>query len=141
MGTRSAIGIRNQDGSVDAVYCHWDGYLSNNGRILQEHYDRAKTAELISMGDLSSLRPDLGEQHDFEDRTERTENWCKFYHRDRGEELNPAQHFASPIDYLREFGGGIEYWYLLEGEGLWRVSAYQGEWRDLFEAIQEDKKS
>lgn len=33
MATRSRIGIENQDGTVTSVYCHWDGYPENNGRI------------------------------------------------------------------------------------------------------------
>ena len=34
MGTRSRIGIRNADDSVDSIYCHWDGYPDHNGRLL-----------------------------------------------------------------------------------------------------------
>lgn len=29
MATRSHIGFRNSDNTIDAVYCHWDGYPSN----------------------------------------------------------------------------------------------------------------
>jgi hypothetical protein len=38
MGTRSTIALEFADGTVEQVYCHWDGYLSNNGKILQAHY-------------------------------------------------------------------------------------------------------
>ena len=30
MSTRSSIAIKNEDGSIDAIYCHNDGYLTNN---------------------------------------------------------------------------------------------------------------
>ena len=43
MGTRSSIAIKTEDG-IKAIYCHWDGYIDNNGRILKEHYQSpAKT--------------------------------------------------------------------------------------------------
>ncbi len=38
MGTRSTIAIANADGTVQSVYCHWDGYVSNNGFLLLCHY-------------------------------------------------------------------------------------------------------
>jgi len=55
MGTRSTIAIRNTDGTFEAIYCHWDGYLSHNGRILEENYTtEEKVRELIALGDISS---------------------------------------------------------------------------------------
>jgi hypothetical protein len=54
MGTRSRIGVMHGD-IVKSVYCHWDGYLDNNGRILQEHFDSVKANQLVSLGDLSFL--------------------------------------------------------------------------------------
>ena len=38
MATRSYIGVRNTDSSVDYIYCHFDGYPEHNGQILTEHY-------------------------------------------------------------------------------------------------------
>ena len=56
MATRSRIGIVNEDGTVSSIYCHWDGYPSNNGRILVEDYtDRDKVKSLIELGSISSL--------------------------------------------------------------------------------------
>jgi len=61
-----------------------NGYPSNNGRILLDHYqDEDKIDTLLSLGALSSLGPEIGEQHDFEDKA-RSE-WCMAYCRDRGE--------------------------------------------------------
>ena len=66
MGTRSTIALEYADGTVQQVYCHWDGYLSNNGMILQEHYsDPFKVRQLIDLGDISSLRPEVGAPHPF----------------------------------------------------------------------------
>ena len=97
MGTRSMIAIQNPySKDVRAVYCHWDGYLEHNGSILQKHYgSSAKVNNLIALGDLSSLRPELGVKHAFstydltKDEQEAYEkehgNSCTFYGRDRGE--------------------------------------------------------
>ena len=34
MSTRSNIAIKRKNGTVESIYCHWDGYLSYNGKIL-----------------------------------------------------------------------------------------------------------
>ena len=57
MGTRSRIGIEMPDHTIVSVYCHWDGYVEHNGRILVEHYqNRQDVEELIDGGGISSLR-------------------------------------------------------------------------------------
>jgi hypothetical protein len=59
MATRSTISIvdtRTKDGQGRTIYCHWDGYPSNNGRILLESYTNPeKINALIDLGDISSL--------------------------------------------------------------------------------------
>lgn len=60
MSTRSRIGMVNKDGSVTSIYCHFDGYPSNNGAILLKHYKTAKKVkELISLGSISSLHENV----------------------------------------------------------------------------------
>jgi len=97
MGTRSMIAIQNPyNKQVRAVYCHWNGYLEHNGAILQKHYAASpKVNNLIALGDISSLRPEIGEKHDFS-RLDSTlpeaeyeklyGNMTTFYTRDRGED-------------------------------------------------------
>lgn len=83
MGTRSYIGSLQADGSVRAVYCHWDGYPDGVGRTLREKYtDPSKIEALIDGGDLSSLGAEIGEKHSFD---ESPREWCTFYGRDRGD--------------------------------------------------------
>ena len=66
MSTRSAIGTTNTDGTVEGIYCHWDGGPEWVGRILATHYTRPdKIRELISHGACSSLGYDIGHQHSF----------------------------------------------------------------------------
>ena len=57
MGTRSRIGLRIAPDQIISVYCHYDGYIQNNGRILKEHYKTKEAVqELIDGGGMSSLR-------------------------------------------------------------------------------------
>ena len=128
MGTRSRIAVMH--GPVaKSVYCHWDGYLDFNGRILQEHYDSSKANQLVALGDMSALRPEIGEKHAFsqfelpadevEAFKELTENWCTFYGRDRGEtdtEWKVAHTFA---EFFEQVENGCGEWYYVMRDGAW----------------------
>jgi len=117
MGTRSRIGVFHGD-NVKSVYCHWDGYLDHNGRILLNHYDSAKANQLVALGDLSSLHANIGEKHDFDDR-EASNNQCTFYGRDRGEtgtEWVTHGDFQSFLEHCDNCGA--EYYYIMK-DGVW----------------------
>ncbi|NBW06397.1 MAG: hypothetical protein EBR82_00035 [Caulobacteraceae bacterium] len=60
MSTHSYIGIQNDEGSIHAIYCHYDGYLEGVGADLLQHWsDPEKLGRLIDLGDLSGLGDDL----------------------------------------------------------------------------------
>ena len=116
MGTRSKIAIENADGTVTAIYCHWDGYPEGNGKTLAENYQhREKVQQLIDLGSISSLHEFVfpeGE-HSF-DKPE--DDVTVAYHRDRGEDLRKEQ-YDSAEDYLLS---DVEEWgYLFTSEGKW----------------------
>ena len=97
MGTRSTIALEFADGTVQQVYCHWDGYLDHNGRILLQHYsDPFKLRELIDLGDMSSLAENIGTQHPF---SKAPKGECTFYLRDRKEQGCGAKKFKDFADY------------------------------------------
>jgi hypothetical protein len=120
-------------GSVcKSVYCHWDGYLDHNGRILQEYYDSAKANNLVALGDLSSLRPNIGEKHAFsklevpmdgEAYDKLYGDMTTFYGRDRGEEgcdfkvAHSFDEFLEQVNYC-----GAEYYYVMK-DGVWYAGA------------------
>ena len=137
MATRSTIAIEFADGTVQQIYCHWDGYLSNNGQILLQHYsDPFKLRDLIDLGAVSSLRPEIGEKQDFDNRETQNENWCLVYARDRGEDL-VKNTFKDYADY-RENAQSEEYNYILRTDGKWYVEFY-GEFDGLLtEAIERE---
>jgi hypothetical protein len=130
MGTRSRIGVMHGD-VCKSVYCHWDGYLEHNGVILQEHYDSAKANHLVALGDLSALRPEIGDQHaysqfevddmDREDFIRTTENMCTFYGRDRLEEnIEFKSDLTFEAFFERADSCGAE-WYYIMRDGVWYV--------------------
>ena len=138
MGTRSRIGIMHGD-KVKSVYCHWDGYLEHNGAILQGHYyDSAKVNNLVALGDLSSLRPELGEKHAFskfdlasqiEQRLheEATQDMCTFYGRDRGETGTEFQVAHTFEEFLEQAEGCFAEYYYIMKDGVWYCGdTYEG---------------
>lgn len=157
MGTRSMIAIQNPySKDVRAVYCHWDGYLEHNGSLLQKHYSNSsKVNNLIALGDLSSLRPEIGEKHTFS-RLDSTlpeaeyealyGNMCTFYTRDRGEDA-PFKVFptlAKAQDYFE--GSWCEYLYVFKYKksddyqsGEWHFKKPGGRWKKLAPAIKKLK--
>ena len=140
MATRSTIAMEQPDGRVMQIYCHWDGYLEHNGELLQEHYqDRAKVLALMLLGDLSSLRPEIGESHDFDARYaegDPRENWTCAYGRDRGETGVDARVFADFEDYKAN-NQYEEYEYIFRSDDRWYVSQYSRGYQRLDQAMLE----
>ena len=135
MSTRSRIAKQDASGKVTMIYCHSDGYLTGNGKLLLEHYqDEAKIDALLALGDISMLGSKLGAKHDFDlgmkfgrpgfpkyDSPEFKEFYDTVlaYARDRGEKDVAAATFPSrkaiPQDLFEEF------FYLRKG-GKWFYS-------------------
>jgi hypothetical protein len=56
MGTHCLIAIENKDGTVQYIYCHYDGYISYmKPMLLNEYNTREYVEELISKGGIVSL--------------------------------------------------------------------------------------
>jgi hypothetical protein len=132
MATRSTIALEFADGSVGQVYCHWDGYLDHNGKILFEQYqDPFKLQKLIDLGDLSSLRNEVNPEpyraHTFDNSQE---DVCVFYGRDRGETGVNARYFKDFADYKANHQYE-EFEYILRTDGKWYVCEYSGDYKLL----------
>jgi hypothetical protein len=130
MATRSYIGIRNSDDSVDYIYCHYDGYPSHNGAILTEHYKTIdKVKALLALGDLSILGEEIGEKQDFNNYSTHNKEWCLAYGRDRGEPNVDAKNDRYSelindhnVDYTYIFDG--DYWECFDTYGPVLVKLY-----------------
>jgi len=107
MATSSTIALEFADGSIGQVYCHWDGYIENNGRILQTNWtDPFQVRDLIDRGGMSQLGNTLDQ--------------CEFYN----DEGDLAQYFSNFRDYLEQ-GQMEEYNYILrniDGKATWFVA-------------------
>ena len=91
MSTRSRIAIKIED-KILSIYCHYDGYPEGVGNTLKQHYqDPAKIQSLMDLGNLSILRPEIGEKQDFNDYASQNREWCLAYGRDRGEKDTEAR--------------------------------------------------
>ena len=136
MATRSTIAMEQPDGRIMQIYCHWDGYLEHKGAILLEHYrDRAKVLALMMLGDISSLRNEIGMAHDFDARYEDTDprsEWVVAYGRDRGEKGTEAKVFKNFADYKKNHQYE-EYEYIFRKDDQWYVSEYGRDYKALTE--------
>ena len=108
MSTRSYIAKEHNDGSITAIYCHFDGYIEGVGQTLYENYNtNEKIDELLTLGDLSSLGP--------------TPNESKAYHRDYNEKLHIAE-YNKLSEFLNMVSNSwAEYVYIWR-YGRWQVS-------------------
>ena len=132
MATRSTIAIEYENGTVAQIYCHWDGYLEHNGKILNEHYTNVpKIVELIGLGDLSILGAEIGTKCDFE--YNRPDGQCLAYGRDRGEKGTEFRSFGSEEEFVEHYTGS-EYFYLFDS-GVWYVKEYDREFVPLHEKL------
>lgn len=112
MSTHATIGILHEDGTVEAIYSHSDGYPQRAGVILNDYWDTAeKVRKLIAEGDCSILGREIGEKHDFGDyyrQGHARRHWCKFYGRDRNEH-SPAAKYSTLTEALDE---SCQYFYV-----------------------------
>ena len=126
MATRSII-AKLDDKGVQAIYCHNDGYLSNNGKILDQHYqNEVKVDNLIAQGDASSLKNTIEDTN--------------FYHRDKKEpysrvkavnlnnETKLLEHAFKVCDAEFVYMFAYGYWYVYDREN-------DNQFRELEEAL------
>ena len=129
MGTRSRIGVMHGD-KCKSVYAHWDGYLSGVGATLQEHYDSAKANHLVALGDISSLKEEIGVEHPFsmydvtpnlsqDEYYEKYGKMTTFYGRDRKDSGTDFTVDQSYDEFLSK-DYDYEYYYIMR-DGVWYV--------------------
>lgn len=106
MSINSSIRIKRADGTMAGIYCHWDGYIENNGVILQLAYNTPeKVEELISLGDISSL----GYYTVPNDILEAKGKVTIAYHRDRGE---PFRQTMQDAEFIYTYSEIDRCWYV-----------------------------
>ena len=107
MGTRSRVAVMH--GNVcKSVYCHYDGYLSYTGEILNRHYDSTLANALVSRGDNSGVKETLEEMNFYSDRGETDVSW---------QVSHTFEEFLEQVE-----GCGGEYYYVMK-DGVWYAGA------------------
>lgn len=140
MSTRSDIIAICSDGKFRRIYCHWNGYLSHNGKILFDAYtDQKRVDALMALGNLSTLGPEIGKKHDFDwhsklykklfdkkigqeeyaRQSERGNRFCLAYGRDRGETNWEAVEGESLAAVWPENDTWTEFTYVWDGDKWW----------------------
>lgn len=109
MSTPALIAMRDGD-VIRGVYCHWDGYPDEVGRLLYEHYGIETTRQLLELGNLSSLEANI--------------STSVFYCRDRGEDFNSNRaivrdNFDDMLEYY-----ATDFAYYLDEKGHWWYTDY-----------------
>lgn len=113
MSTRSHIGILRENGNIEVVYCHYDGYLGGVGVTLLANYNSLdKVKELINKGSFSSLGNTIEETD---------------YYNESGWDI--PWEYSHQVDYLKGYKNkdffDIEYTYLFdEKDNQWLVAEY-----------------
>ena len=119
MSTRSNIALVKGGGTVEAIYCHHDGYPEGIGQTLAKCYgEEEEVAAMLDLGDMSILADTL--------------ETCVFYHRDFGGE-NTAENtravrYASLAECVAAQDGGVYIeWLYLFADDCWWVRALRGD--------------
>lgn len=121
------IGILKENGQVESIYVHCDADLI--GKVLKKHYvDKAKVEKLISLGDCSSIGPEVeppeGAGHSFDNPIpgvtvayvrDRDEDW---------EDCQPSLHMDEAAFWKSDFG---YYGYLYKDGSWWTMKKYASE--------------
>jgi len=139
MSTNSNIAVVHANGTVSEIYCHYDGYIQHNGRILNDHYTTLELAEaLVAGGRLSVLgerQSPIGE-HSFDDPEKGT---CIYYGRDRGEDDTDPD-VTADLNEFHKLRYREEYCYLFV-DGVWKLEVRSGkcgyQWDNLSDHLDE----
>ena len=103
MGTRSRVGVMHGT-TCKSVYCHYDGYLSYTGEILNKHYDSSMANALVARGDNSGVKETLEDMNFYAAQGDERAEWMV------------AHTFEEFLDQVQ--GSGCEYYYVMR-DGVW----------------------
>ena len=132
MATRGNIGIVNEDGSITAIYVHFDSYPEYVGKILLNHYTTSDIVNgLMDLGDLSILSENMNPTgpHSFNNPQKGV---CLAYGRDRGEQNVDSVKYEDLGQYEDMAADTLaEYQYLFEDSKWMYRCTYKGGWKEL----------
>ena len=117
MATRSRIAVKQQDGTIDSIYCHFDGYPSGVGEILVSYYSRKEAQQLMEVGDISTLGDDP--------------DHCKTYY-------DAGRSYPNLDSFLQNLGSrDEEYGYILMEDDRWHYIPVRGDNNSQLQLVSE----
>jgi len=100
-----------------SVYCHYDGYLSYTGQILQKHYDSTKANALVARGDNSGVKETLEEMNFYENGGVEGEDVNEFLNSTPWQVAHTFEEFLEQVECCHG-----EYYYVMR-DGVWYAGA------------------
>lgn len=154
MSTCSLIGFKPATtlgtAPIQYIYCHFDGYPTGVGAVLNEHYTTPeKVKQLMELGNLSILAPEIGFKRNFDApygdekamaiHRENNKKYCLAYGRDRGEDNQGASLILKASAFFLEVdANGCDFGYLFdESTGEWDFCDYHGNSKNLKQYLTE----
>lgn len=154
MSTCSLIGFKPATtlgtAPIQYIYCHFDGYPTGVGAVLNEHYTTPeKVKQLMELGNLSILAPEIGFKRNFDApygdekamaiHRENNKKYCLAYGRDRGEDNQGASLILKASAFFSEVdANGCDFGYLFdESTGEWDFCDYHGNSKNLKQYLTE----
>ena len=116
MSTNATINLYFDDGQMDSIYIHWDGYIDGVGQTLEESYrNKEKIRALINRGSASSLEKEIEDMRFYEDdSTPRRLSFENLFHSPFRQEYNyvwiPVKHNTE--HWIVSYGNDSQWYYL-----------------------------
>ena len=109
MSTRSTIAIENQDGSIEKIYCHFDGYIRHMGVMLNTYFNAPDNVRLlIANGDLSGIDKGGKPRHYKDINGHENEEPMFSPYANHAEYVASIDHVFHEFNYLFRFNGKWE---------------------------------
>lgn len=135
MSTNSTIAVQHLDGTVSTVYCHWDGYLSYNGRLLIDHYNSLEMAEgLVDKGNISLLGDTIDTTKFFREHETVYANLHEYLSNGSFQECNYLW-----TEYDDELGNRVEGWLYSDDDMgfVYAATGDENEWKPVVDLLEE----
>lgn len=108
MSTRSWIGIKQKNQSLNLVYCHYDGYIEHNGLLLQNHYQTVdKIKQLIKNGSIRILNETVESTEYFDEQ-----NFIQYKSIDDLKQDMMTNEHLIVIEYFYYFDEEVNTWFV-----------------------------
>lgn len=133
MSTRSWIGIKQKDQSLNLVYCHYDGYIEHNGLLLQNYYQTIdKIKQLIKNGSIRILNETVESTEYFDEQ-----NFIQYKSIDDLKQDMMTNKHLIVIEYFYYFDEEVNTWFVGEIDYDSDFNAKQAIFKPLKDVIEE----